>query len=614
MDNAKQQTVDAIKSTDNILVTVSNNPSVDELSAALGLTIILNNLDKRASAVFSGSIPPAISFLEPNKTFEPSAESLRDFIIALDKEKADHLRYKVEGDVVKIFITPYRRVLSEKDLNFSLGDYNVELVIALGVTDKSHLDKSLEAQGKILHSASVVTVTAGKDGSSLGNLDWHDATASSLSEMIVSISDGLKGEKPILDQQTATALLTGIVSATDRFSNAKTTSRSMTMAAQLMAAGANQQLIAAKLEEAHEIAPGPVVKSATVKPVEDHQKDNILTIDRSDIKPHDKVPDSGEKIAKIRADAQKPLSTEEKNQNELESQLNNLAVSNSETLADIEKQLLNEIAQQPPSPSLQPVENNQTVVQPPVQPPVQRPIEIMPEKASVQAVIDSQSILSPMPQISSGTNLPETQSNVENVIQSENPIPPEKVESVIQSENTIAPEKPEQSPSIVTNHGAYSAPSEPPVINGTMSNPHEGEPPSVDPFSSPIAPSEKLLKEHIQIQPISLDIQQNMKAGSDIVSVEPRGSQNTSTDTLSGIPALPPLPPLPTRVDLPPLPLPPPPVPPLMREIPPIALSGPIAGDIFGDAAQLGAEAKPSEVQRSQSAEPGQFRIPGTVQ
>ena len=87
MDNARQQIVDSIKKSSNILVSVCSDPSVDELSAALGLSIILNNLDKRATAIFSGDVPAAIEFLEPGKTFENSADSLRDFIIALNKEK-----------------------------------------------------------------------------------------------------------------------------------------------------------------------------------------------------------------------------------------------------------------------------------------------------------------------------------------------------------------------------------------------------------------------------------------------------------------------------------------------------------------------------------------------
>lgn len=249
----KQQIVEKIKSSTNILVTVSNDPSVDALSAALGLTIMLNKLGKHATAVFSGAIPPAITFLNPEKTFEATTDSLRDFIIALDKEKADHLRYKVEGDVVKIFITPYRTTITSDDLDFSQGDYNVELVLALGVVDQAHLDGALEAHGRILHDATVATLSAGEQVSQLGSLDWHDDQASSLSEMLVSLGDAVKSDKPLLDQQIATALLTGIVAATDRFSNPRTSSKAMTVAAQLMAAGADQQLIAAKLQESHEI-------------------------------------------------------------------------------------------------------------------------------------------------------------------------------------------------------------------------------------------------------------------------------------------------------------------------------------------------------------------------
>jgi hypothetical protein len=262
--NAKQQIVDKIKSNSNILVTVSTNPSVDELSAALGLTVLLNKMNKHATAVFSGAIPPAITFLDPQKTFENTVDSLRDFIIALDKEKADHLRYKVDGDVVKIFITPYRTTISSDDLDFSQGDYNVELVLALGVKNRDYLDGALAAHGRILHDATVVTMSAGSEQSDLGSIDWHEENASSLSEMLVGLCDAFKSDKPLLDEQIATSFLTGIVAATDRFSNDHTSSRVMTMAAQLMSAGANQQLIASQLEAAHEI--GPTASSVATEP------------------------------------------------------------------------------------------------------------------------------------------------------------------------------------------------------------------------------------------------------------------------------------------------------------------------------------------------------------
>lgn len=244
---AKQQVVERVKQAQNILVTVSTNPSVDQLAACVGLTLLLNKMGKHATAVFSGQIPSTLEFLQPEKTIEHNTDSLRDFIISLDKEKADKLRYKVEDEVVKIFITPYRTSLSEKDLVFSQGDFNVEVVMALGVKDRNQLDTAITAHGRILHDATIISVNDNNSQApNIGQINWQEPTASSLSEMLVSISEAFGPN--LIDNQMATAFLTGIVSATKRFSNTKTTPKVMTMSAQLMAAGANQQLIVSKLE------------------------------------------------------------------------------------------------------------------------------------------------------------------------------------------------------------------------------------------------------------------------------------------------------------------------------------------------------------------------------
>jgi hypothetical protein len=205
-----------------------------------------------------------MEFLNPGKTFENSVDSLRDFIISLDKEKADRLRYKVEDDVVRIFITPYRSTITEKDLQFSQGDFNVELILALGVEKREDLDKAIVAHGRILHDATVMTLNAGGQQSSLGAIDWHEPSVSSLCEMLVSLAESFQ-HPGLLDQQIATALLTGIVAATDRFSNEHTTPRVMTMAAQLMAAGANQQLIANNLVKARDL-PQALPANGQLKP------------------------------------------------------------------------------------------------------------------------------------------------------------------------------------------------------------------------------------------------------------------------------------------------------------------------------------------------------------
>lgn len=244
---ARQQIIDRLKQAENILVTVSANPSVDQLASCIGLTLLINKMGKSGTAVYSGDTPPVMEFLEPEKTLETNTDSLRDFIISLDKSKADKLRYKVEDKFVRIFITPYKARLTDKDLVFSEGDFNVDVVVVLGVLNRADLDMAITAHGRILHDATVIALSAGPGKApDLGQINWQDQAASSLSEMLVGISETL-GQN-LLDDQIATAFLTGIVAATERFSNKKTTPNVMSISAQLMAAGANQQLVISKLQ------------------------------------------------------------------------------------------------------------------------------------------------------------------------------------------------------------------------------------------------------------------------------------------------------------------------------------------------------------------------------
>jgi hypothetical protein len=246
--DTKKQVIDRLKQANNVLVTVSNDPSVDQLAACIGISLALNKLEKHATAVFSGRVPSTIEFLQPDETIEKNTDSLRDFIISLDKSKADKLRYKVEDQVVRIFITPYRTSISDADLDFSQGDFNVDIVLAIGVQEQKELDQAVTAHGRILHDATVITVNNQEQSGELGSIHWLNTSASSLSEMAAMLALGLDGS--VLDEQIATALMTGIVAETGRFSNEKTTAETMNVSASLMAAGANQQLVATKLQEA----------------------------------------------------------------------------------------------------------------------------------------------------------------------------------------------------------------------------------------------------------------------------------------------------------------------------------------------------------------------------
>lgn len=274
------QLVERLKSANNVLVTVSDSPSVDQLSACIGLTIALNKHGKHATAVFSGKVPSTLEFLQPERTIETNTDSLRDFIISLDKSKADKLKYKVEDDYVKIFITPYRTSISQDDLGFSQGDFNVDLIIMLGVHERQHLDGAIVSHGRILHDATVASMNT-DTVSEIGTINWVESEASSLCEMASDLITEV--DKSLLDSQIATALLTGMVAETDRFGNEKAHPHTMSVSGVLMAAGASPQLISSKLEEAKPESDAPGDEIPEVSEGEDgaESNDGTLKIDHN---------------------------------------------------------------------------------------------------------------------------------------------------------------------------------------------------------------------------------------------------------------------------------------------------------------------------------------------
>ena len=266
ISNITNRVVEKIKASENILIALSKNPNIDEISAALGLAMILDTMRKHVTAIFSGQVPNVLQFLKPEETFEKTTNSLQDFIIALSKDKVDHISYKIEGDFVKVYVTPYKATIGQADLSMSHGDYNVDLVICFNVISGDEIDPALSEYGRIMHDATAINLTVDTPGR-FAELEWQDSNVSSISEMIVGLADRLGLAS--FSERVATALLTGIVASTDHFSNPRTSSNTMSIASKLMSYGANQQLISSQIMEkikTPDEAQAPVTPAAAEAP------------------------------------------------------------------------------------------------------------------------------------------------------------------------------------------------------------------------------------------------------------------------------------------------------------------------------------------------------------
>ncbi len=235
----KQQTSEAVRQAETIIITTGQHPSIDQVAAVLALAAILRKFGKKVTAIITDPIPQQLGFLD-NTGLDRNLSGLRDFILKVDvtKTEVDKLRYEVEGGKLNIYITPFKGGYAPSDVTFDYGDFHYDLAIILGVPTKSRIDTVYEKNPTLFDSIPLVNLDFHRSNEGYGAINLIEGTASSLCEILIALSESL--QTGLIDADIATIMLTGLMAATDRFTASHTTSKSLTVAAQMMAAGARQ--------------------------------------------------------------------------------------------------------------------------------------------------------------------------------------------------------------------------------------------------------------------------------------------------------------------------------------------------------------------------------------
>lgn len=240
----KQQTSEAIRQADTILILTGQHPSVDQVTAVIALAAILRKFGKTASAMITDNPPASVQALDI-ASIERNLGGPRDFVLKLDVSKVtvDKLRYEMEDSKLNIYLSPTKGSFAPSDVTFGYGESSIhfDLAIVLGVPTRARIDRSYEQNSALFENIPLVNLDFHRSNENYGAVNLIEPNASSLCEMLVALSESL--QSGIIDADIATALLMGIVASTDRFTAAHTSPKSLTVAAQMMAAGARQQLV-----------------------------------------------------------------------------------------------------------------------------------------------------------------------------------------------------------------------------------------------------------------------------------------------------------------------------------------------------------------------------------
>jgi nanoRNase/pAp phosphatase (c-di-AMP/oligoRNAs hydrolase) len=242
----KQQTIELVKKANRILILGHRDPEGDLLGSSLALTKSLCDLGKTVELVVTGDIPSVYKFLPYQKSISSDLNISSGKVLRIDTNKAPitGMKYKKSDGFLDVILE------SDKNLKFEFieiinGTPKPDLILILDTPDVEKIDKSYDANTEIFFEVPIVNIDHHPGNEYFGTVNLVDLTASSTAEILVSLLEAL-GVK-IADPDTATCLLLGIISDTQSFRSQSTTPKSLTVAAQLLAAGARQQEIISNL-------------------------------------------------------------------------------------------------------------------------------------------------------------------------------------------------------------------------------------------------------------------------------------------------------------------------------------------------------------------------------
>lgn len=247
----KQQLVELVKQASSVLVLTHAHPDGDALGSSLAFKLGLEKLGKQVTVAAGGKIPETFSFLPGFESLENEFVANKDLLVIIDESqtKVGNVSLKRISDTkLMVVVTPKDGVITPANVRVEDGSFRTDLVIVLDCSDLERMGGIYEQNPSLFFEVPVVNIDHHPTNTNFGKINLVDVTASSTAEILVSLLETLGKDHPgMIDASIATCLLTGITTDTGSFQNANTTPKSLTVAAQMVAAGAHQQEIVKRI-------------------------------------------------------------------------------------------------------------------------------------------------------------------------------------------------------------------------------------------------------------------------------------------------------------------------------------------------------------------------------
>ena len=235
-----QKLKDAIAKSNNIGITVGQNPSIDEMGAALALYLLLRNAHKKVSiASPTDPIVEISSLVGIDRVQKNFGGEAGDLVVSFPYQEGEieKVSYTLENNFLNIIVKSSEQGLSfnEEDVRFTRGSGSIDLLIVVGAASLDDIGDVVDSQK--LSNISIINIDIDPSNQGYGDVVLLAQQASSVSEYVADIVLTLGFT---LEQDSAQNLLSGVMYATENFQNPRTSSLAFEISALLMKYGARR--------------------------------------------------------------------------------------------------------------------------------------------------------------------------------------------------------------------------------------------------------------------------------------------------------------------------------------------------------------------------------------
>jgi nanoRNase/pAp phosphatase (c-di-AMP/oligoRNAs hydrolase) len=243
-----QQVLEAIKRSNRPLICIPSGSQADHYATAIGLSKVLKKLEKDPVIVAAdGTTPKNLHFIDGHKNITSNLENLRRFVIELDasKVKVDELSYEIKDNKLEIHLAPKKGFWNDSDVKTRTSKYKYDLIICIGSPDFESCAELYNENPDFFYRTPVINIDHSPENEHYGEINVVDLTASACGEVCHDLIESI--EEGLMDDEIATAFLTGMIAKTKSFKTKNVTPKTLHTASKLIAKGAKRDHIVENL-------------------------------------------------------------------------------------------------------------------------------------------------------------------------------------------------------------------------------------------------------------------------------------------------------------------------------------------------------------------------------